>query len=171
MSSEQTTMDLIEFLGQQYLCEALTRSEVEVLIAFTDEVAFRKNAIIADIGEVGEALYFVITGEAALELETKNGTVEIAHAVPGELVGEMSFFDREPRSVRLVAKRGDTRLLRLSRPHYQRLRVENPFIAVNLLEQAVVSLDRLFRRVSQDMATYSRYVLAVENFDRSNKRD
>ena len=70
----------------------------------------------------------------------------------------MSFFDREPRSVRLLAKSADTRLLRLTRTMYTRLRVEHPFIAVNLLEHAIINLDHLFRRVSQDVATFSRYV-------------
>ena len=64
--------------------------------------------------------------------------------------------------MRLVAKSADTRLLRLSRTMYQRLRVEHPFIAVNLLEQAIVNLDHLFRRVSHDMATFSRYVNAIK---------
>ncbi len=155
-------VDLSEFLSQQYLCESLTMREVQTLLEFTEEVVFKKNAIIADIGEVGEALYFVIAGESALSFEAEGETVEIAHAKKGELIGEMSFFDREPRSVRLVAKSPDTRLLRLSRTMYQRLRVEHPFIAVNLLEQAIVSLDRLFRRVSKDMATFTRYVHAIK---------
>jgi hypothetical protein len=41
---------------------------------------------------------------------------------------------------------------------YLRLRVEHPYIAVNLLEHAIVSLDHLLRRVSNDVATFSRYL-------------
>ena len=85
-------------------------------------------------------------------------SVELGSAREGELIGEMSFFDREPRSVRLVATAANTQLLRLSRTMYERLRVQHPFIAVNLLEHAIISLDHLFRRVSQDMATYSTYL-------------
>lgn len=51
-----------------------------------------------------------------------------------------------------------TRLLRLSRSMYDRLRVENPYIAVNLLEFAIISLDHLIRRVSEDVATYAHYL-------------
>jgi hypothetical protein len=40
---------------------------------------------------------------------------------------------------------------------YKRLRVEHPYIAVNLLEHAIVSLDHLFRQVSQDVTTFSSY--------------
>lgn len=153
-------IDLRAFLNQHRVCEALTLHEVEVLLEFTELVRFRKNAIIADIGEVGEALYFVVRGEASLVLQADREQVELAHAREGDLLGEMSFFDREPRSIRLVATRNDTRLLRLTTAKYQRLRIAHPFIAVNLLEQAVVSLDRLLRSVSHDMVTFSRYIRA-----------
>lgn len=156
--SGDNTINLTEFLNQQYLCESLTIREVQTLIEFTELVSFKKNAIIADIGEVGEALYFVVKGEVALIYESDAQSIEVGGIKEGELVGEMSFFDREPRSVRLLAKSPDTSLLRLSRMLYQRLRVEHPFIAVNLLEHAIINLDHLFRRVSQDVATFSRYV-------------
>lgn len=157
MAAEKN-INLTEFLHQQYLCEGLTMREIGVLLEFTEQVVFKEKAIIADIGEVGEALYFVVKGEAALVYEADGEKVEIGRAREGELVGEMSFFDREPRSVRLMAMSPDTRLLRLSRLMYQRMRVEHPFIAVNLLEDAIISLDKLFRRVSEDVATFSRYV-------------
>ena len=56
------------------------------------------------------------------------------------------------------AKADDTRILLLSRAKYQRLRVEHSYIAVNLLEHAVISLDHLFRRVSSDVASYVQYL-------------
>ena len=75
-------------------------------------------------------------------------------------MGEMSFFDREPRSVQAKALKNGTRLLRLSRAMYKRLRVEHPYIAVNLLEHAIISLDHLFRQVSKDVSTFSDYFYA-----------
>ncbi|MCW8828236.1 MAG: cyclic nucleotide-binding domain-containing protein [Gammaproteobacteria bacterium] len=155
---EHKNINLNEFLNQQYLCEAMTTHEIQTLLDFTEEVQFKKNGIIADIGEVGEALYFVVEGEAALLQQSGNETVEIGRAGAGGMIGSMSFFDRQPRSVRIIAMSDNTRLLRLSRTMYSRLRIEHPFIAVNLLEDAIVSLDALFRRVSQDVAAFSRYV-------------
>lgn len=150
--------ELTEFLNQQYLCESLTLREVDLLLDFTELVEYQKNQIIADIGEVGEALYFVVKGEAALFYDNHGQTVELGRIKEGELMGEMSFFDREPRSVRMLAMSADTKLLRLTRVMYLRLRVEHPYIAVNLLEHAIISLDRLFRRVSQDVASFSQFI-------------
>jgi CRP-like cAMP-binding protein len=155
---EQPNINLTEFLNQQYLCECLTTREIQTLLEFTEEVKFSTDKIIADIGEVGEALYFVVEGEAALQQDTEGKAVEIGRARAGGMIGSMSFFDRQPRSVRIVAKSEGTRLIRLSRTMYQRLRIEHPFIAVNILEDAIVSLDELFRQVSREVATFSRYV-------------
>jgi CRP/FNR family transcriptional regulator, cyclic AMP receptor protein len=151
-------INLNEFLNQQYLCEAMTPREIQTLLEFTEEVRFKKSEIIADIGEVGEALYFVVEGEAALFQQSSNDMVEVGRARSGGMIGSMSFFDSQPRSVRIIAMSDNTRLIRLSKVMYQRLRVEHPFIAVNLLEDAIVSLDQLFRHLSQDMAAFSRYV-------------
>jgi len=156
MTSEK--LNLVQFLNQQPLCESLTVKEVQILLDYTEIVDFKKGQIIADIGDVGEALFFVIDGEAALLHDDGSNETEVGRIPSGELMGEMSFFDREPRSVRMRATNANTRLLRLSRTMYNRLRIEHPYIAVNLLEHAIVSLDHLFRRLSSDVATYSNYL-------------
>lgn len=151
-------IDLADFLNQQHLCESLTIKEVKTLLDYTELAVFKKGEVVADIGEVGEALYFIVGGEAALFYDDAGTEIEIGRMREGELMGEMSFFDREPRSVRMRSVSADTRLLRLSRVMYNRLRVEHPFIAVNLLEHAIISLDHLFRRVSADVATFNQYL-------------
>lgn len=152
-------IDLAQFLTQQYLCESLTIKEVTTLIDYTELVIYNKGDIIADIGEVGEALYFVIKGETALFAGDKAGS-QVGLIKAGELMGEMSFFDYEPRSVRAKALVDTTELLKLTRVMYKRLRIEHPYIAVNLLEHAIVSLDHLYRQVSQDVSTFASYFYA-----------
>ena len=149
---------LTSFLNQQYLCESLTVKEVETLLDYTELVTFNKGEIIADAGEVGEALFFVMRGEAVLMYDDSGREVEVGRMVEGELMGEMSFFDRQPRLLRMRALKDNTQLLKLTRPMYNRLRVEHPYIAVNLLEHAIISLDHLVRRVSQQEVDLTRYI-------------
>ena len=156
MTSEKVS--LTEFLKQQYLAESLTVKEVQTLLDFMELVTYGKNDIIADIGEVGEALYFVVDGTIALTVEEAGGENEIATVHAGDMLGEMSFFDRQPRSIRLRAKSDDTRLLRLTRTMYNRLRVEHPYITVTLLEQSIISLDHLFRHLTAEVSTYADYL-------------
>ena len=72
----------------------------------------------------------------------------------------MSFFDKRPRTVRMDAVVDNTQMLKLPRAMYERLKVEHPYIAANLLEHAIVSLDHLFRRVSKDITTFANYFYA-----------
>jgi CRP-like cAMP-binding protein len=146
-------IDLAEFLSHQHLCESLTLAEVHTLIEFTELVVYGEGDVVAQIGDVGDALYFVVGGEAGLFRDHEGRPIELGRMKEGELMGEMSFFDRKPRTARLCALRHNTRLLRLTRARYNRLRVEHPFIAVNLLEHAIISLDHLFRRMSQSGAS------------------
>ena len=150
--------DLTRLLNQQYLCESLTMKEVQTLVDYTEFVTFKKNEVISDIGVIGDALYFIIKGEAALLHDEDGREIEIGRMTEGELMGEMSFFDRLPRLLRMRSMSSDTQLLKLSRIMYERLRVEHPYIAVNLLEHAIISLDHLVRRLSSDEISMSRYM-------------
>ncbi len=150
-------INLTQFLSHQHLCASLTVKEVETLLKYLEFVEYKKDDVIANIGEVGEALYFVVKGEVALIHDDGNQVIEVGSMKEGDLMGEMSFFDRKPRMLRVVAT-DETQLLRLSRAMYQRLRVERPYVAVNLLEHAIISLDHLVRHVSEVEASLTRYI-------------
>ena len=154
-STEQ--FDLNDVLCQNKFCESLTIREVNTFLEFTEAVSFKKGEIIADIGDIGDALFFVIGGTTGLFHENQGKEVEIGELEAGELMGSMSFFDDKPRSARIRAMK-DSRLLRISKTMYNRLRVEHPYIAVLLLEQAIMSLDHLFRGVSMDIASFNQYM-------------
>ncbi|MFH1494332.1 MAG: cyclic nucleotide-binding domain-containing protein [Pseudomonadota bacterium] len=151
-------LDLAQFMGHQYLCQSLTVPEIKRLLKYLTLRQFNEGDILADIGEVGEALYLVVQGEIALVVAEKKKEYEIVREGPGEMLGIMSFFDRKPRSVRLVARAPDTQVLRLSRAMYKRMKVEHPFIAINLVEHALINLDCLFRKVSNDFAQFAHHL-------------
>lgn len=151
-------INLTQFLSHHHLCASLTVQEVETLLKYLEFVEYQKDNVIANIGDVGDALYFVVKGEAALIHDDGSQVIEVGRMKEGELMGEMSFFDRKPRMLRMVATTDKTQLLKLSRAMYQRLRVERPYVAVNLLEHAIISLDRLVRHVSEAEASLTRYI-------------
>jgi len=150
-------IDLKVFMNQQYLCESLTMVEVEKLLEYTELVEYKKNAIIVEAGSVGDALFFVVEGETALIFDDNGREVSVGQIKKGEMMGEMSFFDKKPRMLQGRAL-SDVSLLKLSRVMYDRLRIEHPYIAVNLLEHAIISLDQLVRRLSTEEVNLSRYI-------------
>lgn len=150
--------ELAQFMSHQYLCESLTVAEVNTLLNYLTVLHFDNDDIVSDVGDVGDELYFVVKGEIALIIPDGQNEYEVVRSGPGEMLGMMSFFDKRARSARLVAKATDTQLLKLSRAMYKRMKVEHPYIAINIVEQAVLSLDKLFRSVSSDYAQFSHYL-------------
>lgn len=150
--------ELAQFMSHQYLCESLTVAEVNTLLNYLTVLHFDNDDIVSDIGDVGDELYFVVKGEIALIIPDGQNEYEVVRSGPGEMLGMMSFFDKRARSARLVAKATDTQVLKLSRAMYKRMKVEHPYIAINIVEQAVLSLDKLFRSVSSDYAQFSHYL-------------
>jgi CRP/FNR family transcriptional regulator, cyclic AMP receptor protein len=150
--------ELAQFMSHQYLCESLTVAEVNTLLNYLTVLHFENDDIVSDVGDVGDELYFVVKGEIALVIPDGQNEYEVVRSGKGEMLGMMSFFDKRARSARLVAKASDTQVLKLSRAMYKRMKVEHPYIAINIIEQAVLSLDKLFRLVSSDYAQFSHYL-------------
>lgn len=160
MITENDRNQITEFLSKLTDTTIFTQREINAFMDFCDLMSVGKGEIIADIGEVGESLYFLLEGQAELIVGSTVNEMSVGQIIAGEMLGEMSFFDRKPRLVRMRASK-PTRLLRLPRIMYNRLRLEYPVLTVLLLEYAVISLDNLYRRTSTDMAQLNQYVYSI----------
>ena len=156
-----TPEELYDFFQQYKICESLTREEVERLSNYLREEEYREGEVISDQGEVGDALYYVYKGKVGFYTCNGNEIIEVGVQPEGNLVGEMSFFDRQPRNLCMKADSRKVVLIALPRARYDRLKVEEPFIAVNILENAIVSLDHLIRAMSQDLSSIEHYMMGV----------
>ncbi len=132
---------------------SMTHKEIETFIDFTDFMEVGSKEVFAEFGEVGDQFYLVIEGNVRLFREEAGHEIDVGNIGTGSLVGEMSFFDRLPRTIRLRAGRNGVKLLSINRSMYRRLTFEHPIIAVNLLEFVVLSLDKLVRSTSKDISS------------------
>ncbi|MPQ75927.1 Crp/Fnr family transcriptional regulator [Hydrogenovibrio sp. JE_KL2] len=155
---EMTPAELFEYFQENKICESLTRDDVEVMAQFLQEKTLKSGDIISDMGDIGDSMFFIVEGRVAFTATDGQDEAEIGQQGPGNLIGEMSFFDNVPRMMRMSAYSKKVKLLQLTRPMYQRLKVEHPYIAVNIIENAVVSLDRLIRALSNDVSQFEHYM-------------
>ncbi|WP_178862295.1 Crp/Fnr family transcriptional regulator [Thiomicrorhabdus cannonii] len=153
-----TTKELFNYFQDNLICESLTLADVEKLSAYLQLKNFDSNTIISDMGEVGEFLAFIIEGKVKFTSGSGSEEAEVGKQGPGNLIGEMSFFDRKPRALRMAACKKGVKLLILTRAMYDRIKVEEPYIAVNILENAIVSLDHLVRHMGEDINALENYV-------------
>ena len=142
-------------------CAALTDEEVSRFVRYTRIREMGSQEVVADIGEISDRFYLVIGGSIKLLQVDGEKEFEVGRIEPGCLVGEMSFFDRQPRTVRLRARRSGVRLLEINRQMYNRIRIEEPYIATNLLEFVIRSLDSLVRHLSDENAKLHKQVTGL----------
>lgn len=155
-----------QLLGQvqdtcQEFCAALTDDEVQKFVRYTRVQELGSQDIVADVDEISDRFYLVIGGAVKLLQVDGDKEFEVGRIEPGCLVGEMSFFDRQPRTVRIRARRSGVRLLEINRQMYNRIRVEEPYIATNLLEFVIRSLDSVVRHLSDENAKLHKQVTGV----------
>lgn len=159
INSVELTGDVIRTCNQ--FCEALTHDEVETFLRFTTLRQLGPREVVAEIGDVGNEFYLVLEGEIHLSQQEEETEIEVGRIHIGGLVGEMSFFDKQPRTVRLRAGKEGAKLIVITRPMYKRLTIEHPFIAVNLLEFVILSLDQLIRSTSKDISSMHKTMSGV----------
>lgn len=153
-----TSKELFKFFQSHFICESLTREDVEKLISFLQEKWYETGEVISDTGEVGDSLGFIIEGKVKFTSGKGSEEAEVGKQGEGSLIGEMSFFDGKPRNLKMSACKKGVKLFILTKPMYDRLKVEQPYIAVNILENAIVSLDTLIRHMGDDINALENYV-------------
>src|SRR5690349_13570792 len=100
-------------LADIHFFELLDEQERGVLAAQLDHDRFPANHQLFKVGDPGEALYIVKSGE--VEIYFKNVTGErivLETARAGDMIGELSLLDSGPRSASAVVTK-DADLLRL----------------------------------------------------------
>ena len=150
--------NLFKYFQDNSICESLTKQDVAKLTEYLQEKDYKDSEVISDAGEVGDALGFIMEGKVQFISGIGSDEAEVGKQKEGSLIGEMSFFDRKPRNLRMTATKKGVKLLILTRAMYDRLKVEEPYIAVNILENAIVSLDNLIRHMGDDINALEHYV-------------
>lgn len=97
------------------------------------------NAIVFNQGDVGDAMFLVLTGE--LRARTILGDTEsiLATFGAGDFFGDMALFDNGPRSADVIANM-DSTLLKISAANFYRLIREAPALATPFLQATARTL-------------------------------
>ena len=124
--------------------------ELRELCQHIEERAFVAGQTVFKLGDPGGEMYVVLSGRVELFIIDNNGRRALVGVVePGEIFGEFSLFDSEPRSASAIAVVG-TRTCRIDRDDLTSLFTKKPQAALDIL--AVLS--RRLRRTDLMLAEY-----------------
>jgi len=98
--------------------------------------SYPKNAVLINEGDVGDALYIVLSGRLKVYASNESGKeVVIDFHGPGEYVGEMSL-DGAPRSASVVTVEPTTCAI-VGRAHFREFVLAHPDFALHLIEKLI----------------------------------
>jgi CRP-like cAMP-binding protein len=153
------------FLKDVRLFKDVAAPELGILAQSLRERPLKKNQVLFREGDAGDEMFLVRRGSIVIS-KGVTGRVEqvLARIGPGDFFGEMSLFDRSPRSA-TVQGESDAELLVLDRDTLTRLTEQSPRAAAAFFESLVqVFIERL--RASGDLvAEVTRWGLEATGLD------
>ncbi|MDB5213233.1 MAG: hypothetical protein JWO86_1160 [Myxococcaceae bacterium] len=98
-------MSTSALLAEVSLFALLDEQERSLLAERVETVKFDDGAVIFNVGDPGESMYIVTSGEVQLSVKTKTGEEMFLESPgPGEFFGEISLLDQGPRTATARAK-------------------------------------------------------------------
>jgi CRP/FNR family transcriptional regulator, cyclic AMP receptor protein len=122
------------------------------LLAFTSErVAFETGQVLFRQGDMGDAAYIIMEGEADVLVDAPAGPVAVAMLGRDAIVGEIAILCDVPRTATVKARQ---RLvcLRISKELFLRLINEFPQMAVAVMRELALRLEDMNKKLRAALA-------------------
>lgn len=140
-------MARMDFLKRVPLLANLSETELEALARDFSQRQFRQGETIFQQGDSGQMLYLIESGLVRIYVQSEDGQeMSVNVCGPGDLFGELSVIDEEPRSASVVAME-DTVVHLLSRERFREHMRRSPQLALDVLKALSVRVRYSTRQV------------------------
>ncbi len=125
------------------------------LLAFTSErLTFEPEQVLFKQGDMGDAAYIVIEGEANVVIEAPSGPMTVAVLDRNAIIGEIAILCDVPRTATVQAK-DRLVVLKISKDIFFRLVMDFPQMAVEIMRELARRLDRTTHQLQEARAKAS----------------
>ncbi len=119
------------------------------LLAFTSErLTYPANQDIFHQGDIGDAAYVIVRGEADVIIDTPNGPLTVAHVSKNAFVGEIAILIDVPRTATIRAT-GELETLKISKDLFFRLITEFPEMGIEIMRELARRLEQTNLQLSE----------------------
>jgi CRP-like cAMP-binding protein len=119
------------------------------LLAFTSEhVEYPEGEVLFGQGDVGDAAFILLEGEAEVLAETPGGQVKLAQLKKNDIVGEIAILCDVPRTATV---RAASRLvtLRISKDGFFNLVTQFPQVGVEIMQELATRLHQTTQQLTE----------------------
>ena len=123
-----------DLLSNIPLFESLTPEDLKALARRLENTEFKEGDVIFKQGDEGSALFIIEDGAVEISYGDGKAKVLLAHLFAGQYFGELSVFDKAPRSATATTTRA-SRLVRLDRDDLVDFVNKNPSAALRIIAE------------------------------------
>ena len=149
--------DTIDALRLSPLATELTPAETKVLADLVRIRVLKDGEVLLAEGARDGLLHVVVNGRIDVLKDGAHGRTLLHTVEPGDLVGELSFMDDEPRYAALVAS-GTTEVLVLDRRDFETLVETEPRVVYKVMRAVMRVAHKVQRRLSLQMRDLENYL-------------
>jgi CRP-like cAMP-binding protein len=110
----------------------LHEADLAVVLDYTQARLYAEGEFAVREGEVDRSFFIISRGSFEVVVPTEDGPRRVRVLEPGDLFGEVGFFDGLPRSADVVALE-EAEALVLTQTAFQRLRLTHPRLALRFV--------------------------------------
>lgn len=134
----------IEILRHVPMFARLEATKLKLLAFASESLTFADGEVLFEAGDEGDGAYVVMDGAVDIVVPSDGELVIVASLQRHELFGELAAITHEPRNATIRAQ-GEVRTLRISEDLFLKLLAENPTVALDVIRQLSVKLQRTHR--------------------------
>jgi len=135
----------VETLRQIPLFAKVDPSKIKLLAFTSERVVFQPGDFVCQQGEMGDAAYVIMNGQADVMVNTPSGPITVATMNKNDVVGEIAILINIPRTATIKAA-SELTTLRITKDQFFRMTGEFPEMAVEMMR---VLAERLVRTTEE----------------------
>jgi CRP/FNR family cyclic AMP-dependent transcriptional regulator len=141
----------VELLRKIPLFANLEPSKLKLLAFTSERITYDAGQVLFYQGDMGDAAYIIVDGEAEVKVGTPNGDITVATLSRNDFVGEIAILCDVPRTATVQAK---TRVvtLRIAKDLFFRLIAEFPQMSVEIMRELASRLERTTAQLREAIA-------------------
>ena len=131
----------VDLLRRVPLFAGIEPARLKLLAYTSDVVTYQPGQILMRQGDLGDAAYVIIKGDADVSVSTKTGDISVAQLHDGDFVGEIAILCETPRTATVKAM-NEVKALRIRKEPFFELLHQFPEMAVEMTRLLAERLTR-----------------------------
>lgn len=145
--------DEVEMLRRIPFFAGVAPAKLKLLAFTSDRVSYKANQCLFRQGDIADAAYVILSGNADILVDTPNGSIKIAEAQHDSIVGEIGILCDVSRTATVTASTS-LEALRISKDHFLKILTDYPEMAIEIMRVLASRLSQTTAELTQERSRH-----------------